>query len=159
GRLEFSRLPPQSYILRVSKTGYRTTEISVDIRRGETTKSVLAQLNREQADASALTGGVVSARALSIPQPALTATQKGIQALNEKKDARQALLFFQEAIRLFPDYYEAHYMFGVAKMQLKAYDEAQQAFEKAIELNQQFVRPYYPLAVLLTSRKRHEDAE
>jgi Tfp pilus assembly protein PilF len=159
GRLEFSRLPPQSYILRVSKTGYRPTEVSVDIRRGETTKSVLAQLNREQGAESVLTAGVVSARSLSIPEPAQTATQKGIQALNEKKDAQQAVRFFQEAIRLFPEYYEAHFMFGVAKMQLKAYDEAQQAFEKAIELNPQFVRPYYPLAVLLASRKRHEDTE
>jgi tetratricopeptide (TPR) repeat protein len=159
GRLEFSRLSPQPYILRVYKSGYRTTEVNVDIRRGETAISVQAQLNREQGDAPALTGGVISARALSIPQPALTATQKGLQALNEKKDARQAVQFFQEAIRLFPDYYEAYFMFGVAEMQLKAYDEAQKAFEKAIELNPQFVRPYYPLAVLLTSRKRHEDAE
>jgi tetratricopeptide (TPR) repeat protein len=159
GQLEFSRLSPQSYILRVSKTGYRAAEISVDVRRGETNKSVVVQLNREQGDEPALTGGVVSARALSIPQPAQTAVQKGIKALNEKKDARQAVLFFQEAIRLFPEYYEAHFMFGVAEMQLKAYDEAQQAFEKSIELNPQFVRPYYPLAVLLTSRKRHEDAE
>jgi tetratricopeptide (TPR) repeat protein len=159
GRLEFSRLSPHPYILRVYKPGYRTTEVNVDIRRGETNISVHAQLNREQGDAPALNVGVVSARALSIPQPALTATQKGLQALNEKKDARQAVLFFKEAIRLFPEYYEAYFMFGVAEMQLKEYDEAQKAFEKAIELNPQYVRPYYPLAVLLTSRKRHEDAE
>ena len=159
GRLEFSNLFPQPYILRISKPGYRTTEVSVDVRRGETAKSVNAQLQREQGDVSALTAGMVSARDLYIPKPALTAAQKGIQALNEKKDAQQAVRFFQEAVRLFPEYYEAYFMLGSAQMQLKAYDEAQQAFEKAIELNPQFVRPYYPLAVLLTSRKRHEDAE
>jgi Tfp pilus assembly protein PilF len=159
GRLEFPRLFPQSYILRVSKPGYRTTEVTVDIMRGESAKSVSAQLRRETGDEKSLSGGVVSARSLTIPQPALNATRKGVQALNEKKDARQAVQFFQEAIRLFPEYYEAYFMLGSAQMQLKGYGEAQQAFEKAIELNPQFVRPYYPLAVLLTSRKRHEDAE
>lgn len=159
GRLEFFGLYPQSYILRISKPGYRATEVSVDVRRGETAKSVNAQLQRDQGDGPALTGGVVSARDLSIPKPALKATQKGVQALNEKKDPQQAVRFFQEAVRLFPEYYEAYFMLGSAQMQLKAYGEAQQAFEKAIELNPQFVRPYYPLAVLLASLKRHEDTE
>jgi tetratricopeptide (TPR) repeat protein len=159
GRLEFLGLFPQSYILRISKPGFRATEVSVDVRRGETAKSVNAQLQREEGDAPALTAGMVSARDLSIPKPALTATQKGVQALNEKKDAQQAVRFFQEAVKLFPEYYEAYFMLGAAQMQLKAYDEAQKAYEKAIEVNPQFVRPYYPLAVLLASRKRHEDAE
>jgi tetratricopeptide (TPR) repeat protein len=85
--------------------------------------------------------------------------QKGVQFLNEKKDAKRAIREFEEAIRLFPDYYEAWFMIGTANMQLKAFENAQKSFEKSVEINPEFVRPYYPLAVLLESQKRHEEAE
>ncbi len=158
GRLEFSRLAPQSYNVRASKEGYRTAEVSVDIRRCESSKSVVVQMQRIPSE-WLLAGTLVSARVVTIPKQAMAEVMKGIECLNEKKDAPQAIKHFQDAVRLFPNFYEACFMLGVAHMQMKSYREAQQAFEKAIALNAKFVRPYYPLAVLFTSVKRHEEAE
>lgn len=158
GRYEFFRIVPQNYVLRVTKNGYRPAEVAVDARRGEFSRQVVVQMLPEIPGSQPL-GGVVSTKALAIPKPAAEAVKKGLQALNERKDVRQGIEHFLEAIKLHPEYAEAYFLIGTAHMQQKTFDEAQSAFEKSIELDASFAKPYYPLAVLLASQKRYQESD
>ncbi|MGH9799203.1 MAG: tetratricopeptide repeat protein, partial [Blastocatellia bacterium] len=139
-------------------TGYRPTEVAVDARRGEFNKQITVQMLPENT-ASQPSGGVISTKSLAIPKAAAEAVKKGLQALNEKKDARQSIEHFQEAIKLHPEYPEAYFLIGTAHMQQKTFDQAQNAFEKSIKLDADFAMPYYPLAVLLAGQKRYEESD
>ncbi len=159
GRVEFYRLLVNRYIIRASKEGYRTAEVTVDLRRGEYSRDVRVGLQRIRAEGMSPVAGVVSARMLSVPQPALKQFQKGLEVLNEKKDPKRSIEYFQKAIEISPDYSEAQFMLGMAYLQLKSYNEAQAALTNSIELNPKFIKPYYPLAVLLISQKQYDAAE
>jgi tetratricopeptide (TPR) repeat protein len=159
GRAAFYRLAARSYAVRASKAGYQDAEVSFDVRRGESAKTVFVQMRPIEPEKALAQPGTVSSRALSIPKPAAREFQKGLEFLNKRKDPGRSVECFQKAIRLHQGYYEAYFMMGMAHLRLKSNDEAQRALEKAIELNSRFLDPYYPLSVLLIVERRYDEAE
>jgi tetratricopeptide (TPR) repeat protein len=160
GRTDLFGLAAQSYVLRASKEGYRAAEVSMDIRRGENSKSVAIQLQSETpSPAMAAPSGVISSRVLATPQEARDEFFKGLKLLNEKKDARGSLALLQHAIELAPQFYDAYVVLGLAHLQLQALDDAEKSFVRAMELEPRLLQPYHPLATILITRKRYEEAE
>lgn len=159
GRMAFLQVALGAYLVRVSKPGYTSLQVRVDIRRGERVKNVNVQMQRVKTDQNPAPGGLVSTRTLFIPKPARKEFQKGVEFLQEKKDPRQSLKYFQKATEIYPDYYEAYFLLGMASFQLNSPDQAQAALGKAIDLNPQFLAPYHPFSVLLIRQKRYQEAE
>jgi hypothetical protein len=157
GKVEFTLYDPGSYVVRASKSGFLDAEVTIDInardRIADATVSMDAQ---SQASGS---GGKVSARMLSLPSVATDNFHKGMESLQEKKNPRQSVEFFQKAIAAAPDYYEAYFLEGTAYVQLNSPKEAESAFRKAIELKPDFISPYYPLALVLFGQRRYDDEE
>jgi Tfp pilus assembly protein PilF len=154
GRLELQGLGvPGAYIVRSEKDGYRTTEVRFDLRRGESGREVSVQMPRLKDESTARRGGVSSARALSIPPPASKEFQKGTESLNKKKSPRASIEHFQNAVAIYPGYFEAYFLLGMAYLQLNSPSEAQDALRHAINLNPKFLEAYYPLAALLIGKQ------
>jgi tetratricopeptide (TPR) repeat protein len=74
------------------------------------------------------------------------------------KDYDQALLCFERAIALRPDYYEAWGNKGVALDNLKRYDDALEAYEKVIDLQPNDPRAWYNIGVTLRHQERFKKA-
>jgi len=160
GRLELQGLGvPGAYIVRSEKDGYRTTEVRFDLRRGESGREVSVQMPRLKDESTARRGGVSSARALSIPPPASKEFQKGTESLNKKKSPRASIEHFQNAVAIYPGYFEAYFLLGMAYLQLNSPSEAQDALRHAINLNPKFLEPYYPLATLLIGKKEYGEGQ
>jgi tetratricopeptide (TPR) repeat protein len=160
GRLGFHGLgAPAAYILRAEKDGYRTTEVRFDLRRGESGREVSVQMPPLKAASTARPGGVSSVRALSIPPPASKEFQKGAEFLTQKKSPRTSIEHFQKAVAIYPGYFEAYFLLGMAYLQLNSPSEAQDALRHAINLNPKFLEPYYPLATLLIGKKEYGEGQ
>jgi Flp pilus assembly protein TadD len=160
GHLEFQGLQtPAAYILRAEKDGFQTTDVRFDLRRGQLLHEVHIQMPAIKETSAARPAGVSSTRMLAIPPPASKEFQKGLELLNQKKNLRLGVEHFQKAIAIYPGYFEAYFLMGMTYLQLNSPGEAQEALRQAIKLNPRFLEPYYPLAVLLQSQKRHEEAE
>lgn len=160
GQVEFSRVVAhQSYIVRVSKEGYAVAELQFDTLRGESMKRVNVPLQRLEPREAVLAGDTVSVQQLAVPPPAIKEFTEGMNLLRERNDPKRSLRHFERAIALFPSYAEAFFMLGMAHLQLNDSEQAQAALEKARELNPKALEPYYPLAVLLVSQKRYDEAE
>jgi Tfp pilus assembly protein PilF len=158
GQVEFTLEHSDAYIVRATKSGFRDAEITVSVdKREHSVEASIAMDNQEKK--SSVPGGDVSARALALPSAAKENFQKGIEALQVKKDPKQAVEFFRKAIAGAPDYYEAYLLSGMAYLQLHSANEAEQSFRKAIELKQDFMNPYYPLALVLFGEKRYDEEE
>ncbi len=158
GRAAFLNMEPGNYIVRATKSGFRSTKVEIETRRGMTSFEVAIQMPPEGA---ALTqpGGKVSARELSIPEPARNEFYKGIDFLKQKNDPKQSIVHFQNAIDAFSAYYESYFLMGVAYLRTKQPGEAQVALQKAVDLNFKFMEPYYPLTEILMARKEFAGAE
>lgn len=159
GTLEFSGLASQTYVLRATKHGYLDAEVQVDVRRGEFAKSVALPMQRTPLDRNEASQGSVAAGNLSIPDRALKEFQLGAKFLSAEKNPRQSVVHFQRAIEISPDYFDAHFLLGMAYVQLNTRQDAQAEFVKALQLNPKSLSPYYPLSVLLFSQKRFAEEE
>jgi tetratricopeptide (TPR) repeat protein len=160
GSLEFHGVgAPAAYILRAEKDGYHTTEVRFDLRRGESGCEVSVQMPLLSGKQTTGPGGLSSVRELSIPPSASKEFLKGAELLNQKKTPRASIEHFQKALTLYPGYFEAYFLMGMAYLQLNSPREAQDALRQAIKLNPKFIEPYYPLATLLVGAKQYGEAE
>ncbi len=133
GEFHFAELAPGEYLVSVDKSGCEPLWEKVQVPFSA--KRFTARLKRNAADNS-----VVSLRELSIPPKAQMALRDGISLL--KSDLPQAMVNLQRAIALFPDYYEAYYVAGMADLMMERQADAEKAFRQSIELSERtYARP------------------
>jgi len=70
----------------------------------------------------------------------------------------EAVESFKQAIRINPDYAEAHYNLGVAYYKLGRYSEAVEAYKQAIRINPDYAEAHYNLGVAYGVLGRHSEA-
>jgi tetratricopeptide (TPR) repeat protein len=99
-------------------------------------------------------GATVSARDLSIPEKARQNFNEGTHLL-AARDWVVGIARFQQAISVFPGFYEAYYRIGIADAELKHTAKAESAFRKSIEMSGgRYAPPYFGLALLLCTDKQ-----
>jgi tetratricopeptide (TPR) repeat protein len=132
GRFEVRGLPLGTYEVIVEEAGYEPSRTSA-LLAGPSSELVL-YLRPFKFSETHRKDYMVSVRELKIPGKARNEFQKGLDHLG-KKDSAGSLSHFTKAFQAFPNYYEAYYHMGVAKMRLGQNDEAMRAFQKAIDLS------------------------
>jgi tetratricopeptide (TPR) repeat protein len=74
------------------------------------------------------------------------------QNAHEKGDLNGALKFYQEALKLFPEFPEAEYQRGTALISLGNLAEAEKAFRRAVELRADWSLAWAKLGEVLVDR-------
>ena len=101
----------------------------------------------------------VSVREMQVPAKARGAFLRGFERL-AKGDAAGSLRDSTRAIQEFPGFYEAYYNKGIAETQLHQWNEAQQSFQKSIDLSGgHYACAYFGYSVVLAHQGRSKDAE
>ena len=126
--------------------GYRTTQVML---RDDSTV-VLKRVGLHE-------GSTVSASALNAPEPAKKAYGKGVNAMTDEKWAA-AQKDFEKAVELYPDYAAAWSDLGEVLQKLAKPTEARAAWEKAVQADPKYIKPYIQLTMLDLAEKRPEDA-
>jgi tetratricopeptide (TPR) repeat protein len=78
----------------------------------------------------------------------------------DKGDAAHSITYLQQAIAQYPEHYMAYYDLGVAHFRLAHQAEAEQAFQKAIDLTKgNFALPQFGLGAILCQKNEFRQAE
>ena len=102
---------------------------------------------------------VVSVQDLKMAAKGRAAFDKGSQML-DKGDAEHSIPYLQQAIAQYPEHYMAYYDLGVAHFRLAHQAEAEQAFQKAIDLTKgKFALPQLGLGAILCQKAEFMQAE
>jgi tetratricopeptide (TPR) repeat protein len=102
---------------------------------------------------------VVSVKELRMSGKGHKAFDKGSHML-AKGDAAGSLVYLQQAIAEYPEHYEAYYDLGVAHFRLGHTADAEQAFQKSIDLTGgTFAPPHFGMGALLCKNKEFAQAE
>lgn len=80
------------------------------------------------------------------------------QSAHARGDIERALGFYEQALKLRPEFPEAEFQRGNALVSLGRVDEAETAFRRAIQLKKNWALPYSSLAALLMRRQKDQDA-
>ena len=160
GEFEFVGLPNGLYLLIVEEKEFEPIRESIEILNSSRNGVALFLKRPLEMPGTRPGGATVSARELSIPRKAHSAMQRGMERLNEKKDAPGSIAFFEKAIAELPDYYEAYHQLGMAYLRQEQPVPAEAAFRKSIDLSQgRWAEPQFALASLLSNAGNFEEAE
>jgi Flp pilus assembly protein TadD len=103
-------------------------------------------------------GAAIDARQPASPEAA-QAVRKGQQLLLEKHDPKGCIESLKKAVKLDPQFGPAHLLMGAAYVQLRAWQDAQSAFEKAVKLLPANGQALLGLAVTLNAQQNFKEAE
>jgi tetratricopeptide (TPR) repeat protein len=81
------------------------------------------------------------------------------QDAHEKGDLQTAIKFYDEALKIFPEFPEAEYQRATALLALNRTDEAEKGFRRAIELRAEWTLPMATLGSLLVRKNNFTEAE
>src|SRR2546425_6872981 len=158
GNFEFPNVPKGSYNIRVRLEGFENVNYPVDIPG---TPYVFIFLNGSPARGPAALGGnhVVDIRQLTanIPKQALKEYEKAVREIKEHNTQR-AIERLEKAIRLAPDFYNAHLGLGQEYRKTDQLDAAEQELTRAFELNPREVTPLIQLGEIYLEKNNFERA-
>jgi tetratricopeptide (TPR) repeat protein len=102
---------------------------------------------------------IVSVQELRMSDKGRKAFAKGAELL-QKGDAAASLTYFDQAIAEFPGFYKAYYDLGIAHFRLGHTVEAEQAFQKSIDLTGGgYAPPQFGMGMVLCETQELEKAE
>ena len=160
GRVEF-RTKTATKRIRIFGPGIEEHTEVLEIEAVEIRKMVRV-IVRAKTGASAETAspptGTVSATRLAVPEKAQKEFRKGSEA-TAKKEWAQAKNHFEAAIAIYPAFDVAYNGLGVALSAMGDTRSARPAFEKAIQLNDDFAEAYRNLARIALADSGYEEVE
>ncbi len=148
--------------LRVFGPGIQEFNDVLDIEPVEIRKNVNVVVRSKPS--GALTSGIpvdsgsIASSRLRVPSKAEKELQKGKDA-GDKKDWSEAKKHFEAAIALYPDYDLAYNGLGQALASSGDTMAARSAFEKAIQINDNFAAAYRNLAKLSLSERKFDEMD
>jgi tetratricopeptide (TPR) repeat protein len=161
GSFAFSDVPAGTYYLVVDEEGYERVQEEVNFS-SRPPIAIQLSLRPEVSFSGARVGRgpTVSIRELSIPRRAREAMERGMSLLHGKSDYRGSLSQFQNAVREYPQYYEAYAQMGVVYMKLGDTAKSEQMLRTSIDMSQRgYADPLFILASMYSGQKRFADAE
>jgi Tfp pilus assembly protein PilF len=160
GGFQFNSTPSGEYVLEVHADGYETADQDVDITDAPADGISIDLRKRLGGSPAGSNSTGMSAHESSVPPKARDAYNKGISLMRSNPDYKAAIIQFQRAIGVFPDYYEAYAVEGISYMSLGDEPSAEQAVRKSIELSSgKYPEALFLLAAILNKSARFAEAE
>ena len=158
GDFSFGQFPQGHYEIVAERDGYQPARVEVEVSRYDQPNVVVRM--RKQLVAANPAGDLTTAHQLAIPQKARAVFEKGVAKADSRGDYKAAVLDFERAIDIYPDYYEAYAEMGTAYVRLKDFAAAEKALRQSIEMSaQKYVPPLMLLSMLLNDQNRSTEAE
>ena len=152
GRFVFNNVPRGFYTIRVEIEGLDPVTQTFEGRDGGSEVTIFVPLTRNPKGQSK-GGDIVDVSEFldRYPKKAVSYFEKGSQLLKKKKND-EAVKYFQNAVDLAPNFYEAHNQLGLAYKEVGRLDDAEQEFLTAHKLNSSNVDPLLSLTALYLDR-------
>lgn len=157
GRFRFPNLQRGYYKVVVNAAGYRPAQQDADLQVLFRIYLVIELISDSSKNISGLPllTDVVDAR---IPAAAREDFNNGRAALS-KKNYKEGIAFLEKANLAYSNFFEAELLLGIAFMDLKEWEKAERALQRAIEIKPQNAPAMIYLGEVYWRQKRYPDAE
>jgi Tfp pilus assembly protein PilF len=159
GRFMFTGLPPELYIVSVRVVGFTEIQQQVDLRT-QVSDYVQLQLTPEEkgppVQSQPKHGAVIDA---NIPPNARSEFEKGSDLVLRANNLDKGIAHLETAVRLYPQYVEAHLLLGTAYMDKRDWPKAEAALRQVVALDPKAAAAYFALGELYLRQKKFADAE
>ena len=156
GDYAFSGLTGATFVLVVSEIQHEPFAERVEFTREATTRpgeTLRADITLIPKSRTAAARAAVIFRQ-DVPQAALKAYQHGLKLLSELKN-EEGIVALGEAVKLFPNYFDAHFVLALQMYRLHRYDASIGELEKARIVNPRDSRLYHTFGLVLYEQKKY----
>lgn len=158
GNFHFSSLTREQFYVKIHTPGFKDVQQWVELN---TTLNQYLMFTLEPdgsglAPETSTTGGLVHA---NVPLKAQEEFTKGCAALADNGKPEEGITHLENAIRISPNFLEAHLVLGAAYMDTHQLDKAEITLRRALELNAKRSEPYFTLGEVYRQQKKHAEAE
>ena len=159
GEFLFSGLREAGYLIVVAAPGYQTATEKIDLRgRAVNADAVrMVEITLTPASKAAQASSSPPVFTQNVPKTARDAFERALK-LGKAGRKQVADTLVQEAIRIFPDYFDAHFAMGNELMKAGRLDEAITELEQASRINPKDDRVYQSFGVVLERQGKYEIA-
>lgn len=159
GYFSFSGLPDGNYTFYVSASGREVVSQELLGHRSERDENLTIVIGNRAPEKNVPPRGetVVDVKTLRIPDEAQSEFQKGLRDL-KGEEFQKAAAHFEKAVKIYPDFYQAHNNLGVAFIRLNRLNEAEDQFARAVEIVPDNVTDLKNLAYLRMAQKHFKEA-
>jgi tetratricopeptide (TPR) repeat protein len=158
GRFRFVRLRPGQYRIFATAAGLSAAPQSVDLSRVSPRVHVLFQLVTESPTFRTRESGRARVLDARVPLDAQAALEKGSAAVAGKK-TDEAISHLEKAIRIYPDYFEAHRMLGKLYQDISEWEKAEASLRQAVRIDPKAVPALTALGEVYRRQKKYEEAQ
>lgn len=159
-RFRFEGLDRANYVVRAKAPGYRDATTRVDLRLMPTSSALLT-LYAEPSSAPAGLGSTqpsVAVGTLLVPESAQQELAKGEDAVSQNA-LPQALVHFEKAVEIYPQYYQAYHSMGTLYMDQAKWPEAEKALKRSLEINDKYAPGYTALGAVYNRQGKPAEAQ
>jgi len=156
GRFLISGLAPELYVVSVRTPGFREVSQQVDLRQVITDYVQLTLVPEEKDPTLSSRLGVLDAK---VPRVALAEFEKGRDALLQSNNPTVGIPHLENAVKLYPRYFEALLLLGTAYMDQADWAKAERALARAIEVYPKGANALFALGELYLKQKKTAEAE
>jgi tetratricopeptide (TPR) repeat protein len=156
GDYTFSGLEGATFVIVISDPHYQPVAERIEFAReavgrpGETLRVDITLVAKAES-------GVPPARAVfhqDVPAEALQAYQRGVKLLAERK-SDEGMQNLNAALKLYANYFDAHFALGLELLRLRRYDDAIGELERARVINPKDSRVYHTFGIVLFEQKKY----
>jgi len=156
GKFRFVGLSPDLYVVSLRAPGFKEVSQQVDLRTQLTDYVQLVLVAEENGSSPPNHKGVLDA---NVPRGALTEFEKGRDSLLQTNNAAAGILHLENAVRIYPRYFEALLLLGTAYMDQSNWEKAEHELARALEIYPKAANALFALGELYLKQKRDADAE
>ena len=156
GTFTFIGLSPEVYVVSVRTPGFREVSQQVDLRTQITDYVQLTLVSEANSSTSSNRTGVIDA---NVPHSAFAEFEKGRDALLQTNNATGGILHLENALKIYPNYFEALLLLGTAYMDQNEWDKAEQALARALQLYPKAANALFALGELYLKQNKDADSE
>lgn len=160
GDFTFNRVVPGEYEINVTSSGFETARQMVRFSQNDRMSffevvnvEIILQAKPEPAVHPAGTNFVQE-----VPENARTAYEKSVAKLREGK-SEEAIVFLQEAIKIFPQYFDANFTLAKELFRTGKDKEALEAIERARQVNERESAVYHLFGLIMLKQQKFNIAE
>ena len=151
------RVNPLGCQLRAALAGYESDVVSLGRRQSMSHPDVGTIVLRRIEDVQ---GTAISITSLEAPKEAQKAYEKARkEALKKEPRFEKAIEQLEAAVAIHPEFAAAWHFLGELRLNDNELEKGQEAFEKALAADANYLKPYDPLMRIALGQRRWEDAE
>jgi Tfp pilus assembly protein PilF len=156
GKFTFIGLGSELYVVSIRTPGFRAVSQQVDLRTQITDYVQLTLVAEENGSSASNRARVIDA---NVPHGALAEFEKGRDALLQTNNAPVGILHLENAVRMYPRYFEALLLLGTAYMDQADWEKAEHELARALEIYPRAANALFALGELYLKQKKDADAE